>query len=217
MEYFIIYFFLPLLVNIIGGLILSKYFNSPRLNYYLTTGYTTAFPAKESPPGTIVYTQLMKSLTLVNSGKTSLKNVQVLHSIDISYNQDKQLGNSRIVALGITPNIPHKFSKDGKALIFESFPPKEAVTIHYTYPVSIDPTITNTIHQLYSSGKLIIRSDEALGEPLKLVKQTIFFPKWVQIITWALLAIGVWVSTSFLATLVLWIAKHKLGLWYHMF
>lgn len=202
----------PILASIIAGVVLWRYINQPKLFFHFSIGHATTFPVQKNN-GTIPWTQLAISLTIFNGGKLPLKNVQVFHSVDIKCDQQSGIGNGRAVALSISPNIPHKFSEDGKNLIFNSLAPKEEITITYVYPVAIDQT--NAIHQLYPSGIPMIRSDETVGE---FAKPTIryFFPKWVQIMLWIMVIIGFWVSVMFLANLIalvkLYIANSNL--WY---
>lgn len=194
----------PILASIIAGIFLWRYINEPKLFFHFSIGHATTFPVQKTD-GTIPWTQLAISLTILNSGKIPLRNVQIFHSVDIRHDQQSGIGNNRVVALGISPVIPHEFSEDGKILIFNSLVPKENITITYIYPVAINQT--NAIHQLYPSGIPMIRSDETIG---KFVKPTLqyFFPRWVQAMVWIMLIIGFWVSAMFLANLINLVKLH---------
>jgi len=152
----------------------------------------------------------MISLTILNGGRVPLKNVQIFHTVDISYDTLNQTGNNRVVALGISPNTFHEFSEDGKILIFKSLLPKERITINYIYPVSSNLSETNVIHQFYSSGALMMRSDETIGQPINFVEKIVNFPQWVRAIAWIMLIVGFWVSVSFFVNLITLVRYTKL-------
>lgn len=190
----------PALATLIAGIFLWRYNSKPKLNFHFNSlGYAITFPPKENAQFNSPIPQMTHSLTILNGGKVPLKNIQILHVIDISHDKQNAKGNNSLIALGILPNLPYKFSEDGKILIFESLAPNESVTINYIYPIRPDLNF-NVIHQFYSPGIPMIRSEEAIGEPINFVKSTPF-PKLVGSMIYVFIVIGFWVSATFLANL----------------
>lgn len=191
----------PIITSIIAGFFLWRLYNKPKLYFYINNfGYAVMFPTKEDDSRTISYGQFTCSLTILNKGSTSLKNVQIFHTVDVSCDKKSAKGNTRYVAVGVFPTIPYEFSDDGKILIFGSLVPKDIITISYIYPALYNQQGTEVIHQFSCQGIPIIRSDEAIGEPINFVK-SINIPSWIQVLLWLLMFVGFWESTVFIANL----------------
>jgi hypothetical protein len=136
----------------------------------------------------------MHTVTVSNLGKTTLKKVQILHSLMI------EKGNPNLIGIGISPAYPYSFEDGGTTLIFPSLSPSEAVTITYIYPANVIQSVNfNTIHK-FASFFPMVRAEEAVGEPITFIR-SFNFPNWLNVAFWILIMIGFWTTTSFLANL----------------
>ena len=192
----------PAIATVLAGLSSWWYVKKAKMYIYCSNiACVIVYPREGAKYGPILH--LTHSVTLVNGGRVPLKKVQLLHNFDVRHDKNSEKGNANLIAIGVSPDIQYSFEDEGKTMIFPYIAPKENITLIYIYPPQNTEGLSvnfRTIHKFNFLGVPIVRSEEAIGEKMNIVK-SLGIPTWFNVFLLFLVVVGFWNSSSFISHL----------------